>query len=100
MPMAHFSPDDFHLDLLRALRSRRTTESVLIRGPIRRGKVLSPLQAEKQITSLAPKVKLVDAIIFNVEAVSLSPSEFNWRDYYIRALRALMSNVDEISPGV
>jgi hypothetical protein len=97
--MDQFPPDDFHFNPLRALRSRRTTALVLIRGPIRRGKVLSPLQAEKQITSLAPKVKPVDAIICKVKAVSLSPSEFNWRDYYIRALRALMSDVDELSPG-
>ncbi len=99
MPMAHFSPDDFHLDLLRALRSRRTTAPVLIRGPIRRGKVLSSLQAEKQITSLAPKVKPVDAIICKVEAVSPGANEFNWRDYYTRTLTALMSDVDELSPG-
>ncbi len=99
MPTAQFPPDDFHLNLLRALRSRRTTAPVLVPGPIRRGNVLSPLQAEKLITSLAPKVKPVDATICKVEVVSLGPSEFNWRDYYTRTLTALMSDVDEISPG-
>lgn len=54
MPMDQFPPDDFHLNLLHALWSRRTTASILIRGPIRRGSVLSSLQAEKQIRSLAP----------------------------------------------
>ena len=99
MPMDQFPPDDFHLNLLRALRSRRTTAPVLICGPIRRGSVLSSLQAEKQITSLAPRVKPVDATICKVEAVSPGASEFNWRDYYTRTLTALMSDVDEISPG-
>ncbi len=99
MPMAHFPLDDFHLDLLRALRSRKTTAYVLIRGPMRRGNVLSSLQAEKQITSLASKDKPGDATIFTAEAVALGPSQFNWRNYYIRALAALMSDVDEISPG-
>ncbi|SRR6266699_3215689 len=99
MPTNQFPPNDFHLNLLRALRSRRTTVYILIPGPIMRGKVLSPLQAEKQITTLAPKVKPVDATNFKVEAVSLGSSEFNWRDYYTQALTALMSDVDEISPG-
>lgn len=99
MPMDHFPVDAFHLNLLRALRSRRTTACVLVSGPIRRGNVLSPLQTEKQITSLAPKVKPVDAAICEVEAVLLDPSEFNWRDYYSRTLTALMSDIDEISPG-
>ncbi len=99
MPMDQFPPDDFHLNLLRALRFRRTTALVLIRGPIRRGYILSYLQAEKQITSLAPEFKPGDATIFKAEAVSSGPSEFNWRDYYTRTLTALMSDVDEISPG-
>ncbi len=99
MPMDQFPPDDFHLNLLRALPSRRTIASVLIRGPIRRGNVLSSLQAEKQITSLAPRVKPVDATICKGEAVSPGPSEFNWQDYYTRALTALMSDVDELSSG-
>jgi hypothetical protein len=99
MPMDQFPPDDFHLNLLRALRSRRTTAPVLIRGPIKKGNVLSPLQAEKQMTSFAPKVKPADSSICKVEVVSLGPSEFDWRDYYTRTLTALMSDVDEISPG-
>ncbi len=99
MPMDQFPPDDFHLNLLRALRSRRTTAPVLMRGPIRRGNVLSSLQAEKQITSLAPKVKSVDATVCKVKVVSPGPGEFNWRNYYTRTLTALMSDVDEISPG-
>ena len=99
MPMDRFQPDDFHLNLLRALWPRRTTAPVLIRGPIRRGNVLSSLQAEKQMTSLVPKVEPVDASILKVEAVSFVPSEFNWRDYYTRALTALMNDVDETSPG-
>jgi hypothetical protein len=97
--MDQFPPDDFHLNLLRALRSRRTKVYILIPGPIIRGKVQSSLQAEKQITSLAPEVKPVDATICKVEAISLGSSEFNWRDYYTRTLTALMSDVDEISPG-
>jgi hypothetical protein len=99
MPMDQFPPDDFHLNLLRALRSRRTAIAVLIRGPIRKGKILASLQAEKQTTSLAPRVKPVDASICKVKAVSPGASEFNWWDYYARALTALMSDVDEISPG-
>ncbi len=99
MPMDQFPPDDFHLNLLRALWPRRTTVYVLIPGRIGRSTVLSRLQAEKQITSLAPKVKPVDANICRVEAVSPGASEFNWRDYYTRTLTALMSDVDEISPG-
>jgi hypothetical protein len=99
MPMAQYPPDDFHLNLLRALQSRRTPAYVLVPGRIRRGNVLSLLQAKKQIASLAPKVKPVDATICKVEVVSLGPREFNWRDYYTRTLRALMSDVDEISPG-
>jgi hypothetical protein len=99
MPMDQFPPDDFHLNLLRALRSRRTTAPVLIRGPVRRGDVLSSLQPEKQITSLVPRVKPGDVTIFQVEAVSPDPSQFNWRDYYARKLTALMSGFDELSPG-
>ena len=99
MTMNQFPPDDFHLNLLSALRPRRTNVYILISGPIMRGKVLSPLQAEKQITSLAPEVKPVDVTICKVEAISLGSSEFNWRDYYTRTLTALMSDVDEISPG-
>jgi hypothetical protein len=99
MPMDQFPPDDFHLNLLRALRSRRTTAIVLVRGPIERGYILSPLQAEKQITFLAPKVKPVDATICKVEAVSTGESQFNWQDYYNRTLTALMSDVDELSTG-
>ena len=99
MPMDQFPVDDFHLNLLRTLRSRRTTEYILIPGRIGRSTVLSRLQAEKQMTSLVPKVEPVDASILKVEAVSFVPSEFNWRDYYTRALTALMNDVDETSPG-
>jgi hypothetical protein len=99
MPMDQFPPDDFHFNPLRTLRSRRTTALVLIRGPIRRGNVLSSLQAEKRIASLAPKVKSVDANICKVKVVSPGPGEFNWRNYYTRTLTALMSDVDEIYPG-
>jgi hypothetical protein len=99
MPMAHFPLDDFHLNFLHALWSRKTTACVLIRGPIRRGYILSPLQAEKRIASFAAKVKPGDAAICKVKVVSPGSSEFNWRDYYTRALTALMSDVDGISPG-
>jgi hypothetical protein len=99
MPMAQFPPEGCHLSLPYALWSRKTTALVLVPGRIRRGNVLSPLQAEKQITSLAPKVKPVDVSIVKVAAVSPGSSEFNWRDYYTRILTALMSDIDEISPG-
>ena len=99
MPMDQFPPDDFHLNLLRALRSRRTTAPILIRGPIRRGKIVSSLQAEKQIMSLAPKAKSGDATICKVKVVSPGPGEFNWRNYYARTLTALMSDFNELSPG-
>lgn len=99
MPMDQFPLDDFHLNLLRALRSRRTTVYILIPGRIGRSAVRSHLQAEKQITSLPPKIKSDDAAICKVEAISLGPREFNWRDYYTRILTALMSDIDEISLG-
>ena len=99
MLMDQFPPDDFHLNFLRVLRSRRTTAPVLIRGPIRRGNVLSPLQAEKRLASFAAKVKPGDAAICKVKVVSPGSSEFNWRDYYTRALTVLMSDLDELSPG-
>jgi hypothetical protein len=99
MPMDQYSHDDYHLSLLRVLQSRRATVSIFIPGRIGRSTVRSHLQAEKQIKSLAPKVKPVDATIFQVETVSLGPCEFNWRDYYTRTLTALMSDVDELSPG-
>lgn len=99
MPMAQFPPDDFHLNILHAPRSRRATALVLVLGRIRRGNVLFPLQAKKQITPLVPNVKSVDASIFKAEAISLGSGEFNWQDYYSRTLTALMSDLDKLPPG-
>jgi hypothetical protein len=97
MLMTQFPPEDFHFNLLHALRSRRTTTSVLVPRLIKKGHELSPAQAGKNIMSPATKIKSVS--IFQMEDISLDSSEFNWRDYYSRTLTALMNDIDETPQG-
>ncbi|SRR6266567_8455981 len=98
MPTAQFPPDDFHLRLLHALQSRKTS-FIIIFDSDSRGNSKFPLESEKQLTPLTPKVKSVDISILREELISPDSSEFNWRDYYSRSLRALMGDFDEIPPG-
>src|SRR5258708_32166821 len=100
MPMAQFPPEGCHLSLPYALWSRKTTAYILVPGRIGRSNVLSHLQAEKQITSLAPKVRPVDASISKVAAVSLGSREFNLRGHYSPHLYTLFSaNAKKIACG-
>src|SRR6266849_242252 len=79
-------------DLLHAIRHPASASVILVFGPTGVGKTTLRQQIERQLIKDA--LANLDANpghipVVGMEAVSPDSGNFNWRDYYIRALRAL-----------
>jgi AAA domain len=78
--------------LLHAIRHPASASTILVFGPTGVGKTTLLQQIEKQLIKDAiidPKTKPGHIPVVSIEAVSPDSSNFNWRDYYVRALTAL-----------
>lgn len=79
-------------DLLHAIRYPASASVILVFGPTGVGKTTLRQQIERQLIKDAqanPRANPGYIPVVGMEAVSPDSGNFNWRDYYVRALQAL-----------
>ncbi len=90
--IAHQNLKQTYDGLLHAIRYPASASIILVFGPTGVGKTTLRQQIERQLIKDAltkPDANPGHIPVAGMEAVSPDSGNFNWRDYYIRALRAL-----------
>jgi len=90
--VAHPRLKEAHQTLLNAIRQPSDASLILVFGPTGVGKTTLRLRIEQQLCEDLRGVVVPDPgriAVASVEAVSPDSGDFRWKDYYLRALKAL-----------